>query len=61
MIEGQTPLIASGKEIVPAGSNRLQRGERAFFYTRFMILRSRAPIPAGFHAVSPCLIALPAQ
>lgn len=33
MIEGETPLIASGKEIVPTGSNRFQRNERALFYT----------------------------
>ncbi len=33
MIEGETPLIASGKEIVPTGSDRFQSNERAFFYT----------------------------
>ena len=33
MIEGQTPLIASGKEIVPTGSERFRTNERALFYT----------------------------
>jgi len=33
MIEGETPLIASGKEIVPTGSDRFLSNERAFFYT----------------------------
>ncbi len=33
MIEGETPLIASGMQIVPTSVMRFQKGERALFYT----------------------------
>ncbi len=32
MLEGVTPLVASGKQIVPTGNAKFQKGERALFY-----------------------------
>jgi hypothetical protein len=47
MIEGQVPLIASGRQIVPTGVTRFQKAERALFYTEIYEPSLAGSAPAG--------------
>jgi hypothetical protein len=35
ILEGQGPLVANGRQFVPAATNRFQRSDKVYFYTEF--------------------------